>query len=115
MIWLQELYWGDKARAKGKKMVRAAEGGRKGKKDSCWLITLSVYPQGQLDIFNSGDLSSRLFPKEEMVVLGIAEGKSEAYSLLQRMAEDCLKAGGGVALKEYFREKPTTDWRGVRT
>ena len=114
MIWLKELYWGEKALAQGKKLVRAAEGGRTGKKDACWLITLSVYPQCQLDLFKSSDLGCRLFKKEEMVVLGLARDQGEALSLLEEMAGECLKRGEGKSLREYFSAKATTDWRGVR-
>ena len=114
MIWLQELYWGEKARAKGKRLVRAAEGGRKTKNDACWLITLSVYPQGQLDLFSSSDLSSRLFDSREIVVLGVAKDKTEGLSLLEIMTADCLAEGNGLGLKAYFALKATTDWRGVK-
>ena len=114
MIWLQELYWGEKARAQGKKLVRAAEGGRTGRKDACWLITLSVYPHGQLDLFKTGDLGSKLFKKEEMVVLGVAKDREEAMNLLEKMASECLEKGGGQSLREYYAAKATTDWRGVR-
>lgn len=114
MIWLKELYWGDKARSRGKKLVMAAEGGRKGKKDSCWLITLSVYPEGQLDLFPSSDLKSRLFNPRELVVLGLAHDKAEGLSLLEKMTAECLSMGGGPGLKAYFGGKATTDWRGVK-
>nr|MBQ6241455.1 hypothetical protein [Lachnospiraceae bacterium] len=113
MIWLKKLYWGEKAREKGKKLVRAAEGGRKSKLDSCWMITLSGYPECQLDLFKLSDLKSKLFKPEEMVVLGLAGDKAEALGLLEQMAGDCLKAGGGVALKTYFAAQAVTKWRGV--
>ncbi|MBO4838600.1 MAG: hypothetical protein J5493_04435 [Lachnospiraceae bacterium] len=113
MIWLKELYWGEKAREKGKKLVHAAESGKKGKFDSFYLITLSGYPDGQLDLFKFSDLKSRLFKPEEMVVLGLAGDRAEALGLLEQMANDCLKAGGGVALKAYFAAQPVTAWRGV--
>lgn len=114
MIWLKDLYWGEKARSQGKKLVMAAEGGRKGKKDSCWLITLSVYPEGQLDLFSSGDLRSRLFDPGNMVVLGVARDKAEAFALLEKMTAECLAQGSGAGLKAYFGAKATTDWRGVK-
>lgn len=113
MIWLKELYWSEKARAKGKSLVRAAEGGRKSKFDSWWLITLSQYPDGQIDLFRISDLKCRLFSPEKMVVLGLAASKAEALGLLEQMANDCLKAGGGPALKAHFAGRAVTDWRGV--
>ena len=115
MLWLKELYWSEKARQKGKNLVRAAEGGRKGKKDSCWLITLSVYPQGQLDLFKSSDLESKLFDTRQMVVLGIARDKQDGLALLEKMTAECLDKGGGAGLRAYFAAKATTDWRGVKT
>jgi hypothetical protein len=48
-----------------------------------------------------------------MVVLGLAANKAEALGLLEQMANDCLKAGGGPALKAHFAGRPVTDWRGV--
>lgn len=113
MIWLKELYWSEKARGQGKSLVRAAEGGRKSKFDSWWLITLSQYPEGQLDLFKISDLKSRLFKPEQMVVLGLAGDRAEALGLLEQMTNDCLKAGGGASLKAYFAGKAVTDWRGV--
>lgn len=113
MIWLKELYWGEKAREKGKKLVRAAESGKKGKLDSCWMITLSPYPEGQLDLFKLSELTGRLFDPTKMTVLALAADRAEALALLEKLAGDCLKAGGGVRLKEYFAAQPVTDWRGV--
>ena len=113
MIWLKELYWSEKAREKGKSLVRAAEGGRKSKFDSWWLITLSQYPDGQLDLFPISDLKCSFFKPAEMVVLGLAASKAEAFGLLEQMADDCLRAGCGPALKAYFAGKAVTDWRGV--
>ena len=113
MIWLQNLYWGEKAREKGKALIRAAERGRKSRVDSCWLISLSVYPEGQLDLFSVSDLRSRLFDPSSMVIIGAAGNKKEALSLLERMAADCLKAEGNLNLKRCFAHLPAGSWRGV--
>lgn len=113
MNWLKELYLGEKAAAKAKKLIRSAVRGKKGKDDKCFLITLSSFPKGQLDLISFSDLRKKSVETEKLTVLGLAADQAEAFSLVERMANDCVKKTGGAELKAYYSGLETVGWRGV--
>ncbi len=113
MNWLKELYLGEKAAEKAKKLIRAAVRGKKGKNDKCFLITLSSFPKAQLDLIRFSDLRKKSAETEKLTVIGLAADQAEAFTLLERMANDCLKNTGGAELKAYFSGLETVGWRGV--
>ena len=114
MNWLKELYLGEKAGQKAKKLVRAAVRGKKGPNDGCFLITLSSFPKGQLDLLRFSDTRKKSVDTEKLTVVGLAADQAEAFSLIEKIADDCVKATGGAELKAYLSGRETVDWRGVR-
>ena len=114
MKWLKDLYIGEKAQAKAKSHLRAAERGKKSSSDKCWLITISSYPNAQLDLMSFKESRNKAYQGEKLTVLGLAAGKAEAAALVERMVNDCLKNSGSVEMKAYFASQPVVSWREVR-
>ncbi len=113
MRWLRKLYLGEKAAGQAKSLIRTAERGKKSRKDSCCLITLSTYPQGELDLLTFSESRNKAWQDQKLMVLGLAADRSEALSLLERMTNECLQGTGGLRLKEYFGGREFVGWREV--
>lgn len=113
MKWLKELYVGEKAQPKAKSLLRTAECGKKSKSDKCYLITLSSYPNAQLDLMSFQESRNKAYQGEKITVLGLAASKADALALLEVMANDCLKQSGSLKMKEFFANRPLVSWREV--
>lgn len=113
MKWLKDLYVGEKAQAKAKSLLRAAERGKKSSSDKCWLVALSAYPNAQLDLLSFKESRNKVYQGDKLTVLGLAASRAEAVSLVERMANDCLKNSGDIRMKAYFAAQPIVSWREV--
>ena len=114
MNWLKDLYVGEKAQPVAAEFLRAAERGKKSKYDKYWLITLSLYPKAQLDLLSVKASRNKQYQGNQLSVLGLASDQAEAYALVEKMTNDCLKASGSPELKSYFASCPFVSWREVR-
>ena len=114
MLWLKDLYLGEKAARDARGLIRAAERGKKGKNDRCYLVILSAYPHAQLDLMSFKESRRAVEQGESLKVLGIASGKGEAVGLVEIMMTDCLKESGGPDMKSYFGGRSLVSWREVR-
>ncbi|MBO4873228.1 MAG: hypothetical protein J5496_07420 [Lachnospiraceae bacterium] len=113
MKWLKDLYVGEKAQARAKGLLRTAERGKKSRNDKCWLVALSSYPNAQLDLLSFKESRNKAYQGEKLTVLGIAANRAEAVSLVEKMANDCLRNSGTVQMKAYFAAQPVVSWREV--
>lgn len=113
MRWLRKLYLGEKAAPNAKKLIRAAERGKKGKQDDCCLIVLSTYPAGELDLMSFSESRGKIYQNQVLSVIGLAADKKEAVSMLEQLSRDCLEKSGAIRLKEYFSAGEFVNWREV--
>mgnify|MGYP007098687053 FL=1 len=67
-----------------------------------FLITVSPSQTDQLDIFEARQLVQSYYLKNPPYVIGIAENRQEAVSLVEQIVRECLKERGDCALKEYL-------------
>lgn len=67
-----------------------------------FLITVSRNASDQLDIFDAKQLVQSYYKKNPPYVVGIAGSHDEAVELVERLVQECLKARGDCALKEYL-------------
>lgn len=67
-----------------------------------FLITVSPSQTDQLDIFEARQLVQSYYLKNPPYVIGIAESRQEAVSLVEQIVRECLKERGDCALKEYL-------------
>lgn len=68
-----------------------------------FLVSLSRSAFDQLEIYEAKQLSQSYYRKNPPYIVGIAGDWSEAVSLVERIAEECLQARGDCALKEYLQ------------
>ena len=113
MKWLKDLYVGEKAQAKAPRLLRAAERGKKSRFEKAWLVTLSSFPRTQLDLISFKESRNKAYQGDKLSVIGLAADRTEAMLLVEKMANDCLKATGTAELKAYFEGRPFVNWREV--
>lgn len=107
MKWLRSLYVGEKIAKDKAAVIRLIEKPTlKSRFLFCCLISPALQPEENLEVLPLIMLNEKHFDRSDRVILGIAGGMKEAEGLLLRMTQDCLDAGGGVRVKEYFLGLP---------
>lgn len=67
-----------------------------------FLITLSRNASDQLEIYAAKQLAQSYYRKNPPYVIGIAGSHEEAVAMVEQLVQECLKARGDCALKEYL-------------
>ena len=93
------LYLSDKITEKKLPGIRKKISGGKG---SYKLILISEKEDENFDIVSPSNLKSRIWEDKIPTVCGIAGDEDEAFELVIRITEDCLKMRGDLKLKEYI-------------
>ncbi len=105
MKWYRGLYMGDNAKkAKYKVFGRI----RKGRfQPDTFLIMLPTNTNNILDIVSSNYMLQPHFKKnvykDELYVIGIAQGKDEALELVRGIVDEVYKNTGGFDVGEYLK------------
>lgn len=68
-----------------------------------YLIVLSENDSDQLDIISSKLIAQPVYGEHRLHVAGLARNMGEAYDLITKIAEDCLKERDDCALKEFLQ------------
>lgn len=103
MNWYSELYIGERARPKAKKIIRKLK--KNAGQVDIYLITLAANGQDMLDIINSAYLKQPAVRRNLPMIVGIASGYEEAVSLVQQMLSETYKETGGYRIPEYLAQK----------
>ena len=67
-----------------------------------FVITIAGNPKDQLDILASSELKKHYYKSYPPYVIGIAQDRSDAFLLVERIVNDCLLSRGDCQLKEYL-------------
>ncbi len=102
-VWYEELYVGQGAAFLYQDIYKSIE--TKTYIKGVYLITLASGQNDQLDVFDSIQLASPHLAGKMMPIVGIALGKTEAYTLVRDMAADVYKYTGGLEIRKYFEKK----------
>lgn len=101
LTYRPDLYLGDSINEnKLDKIIKKLE--KKPLFSGVFLITVSRNASDQLDIFDARQLAQSYYKKHPPYVVGIAGSHDEAVELVERLVQECLKARGDCALKEYL-------------
>ncbi|MBP5556037.1 MAG: hypothetical protein J6X94_14345 [Lachnospiraceae bacterium] len=71
-------------------------------KGSYKLILVSEKEDENFDIVSVSNLKSRVWEGKVPQVCGVADNEDEAFKLVAKITEDCLKNRGNLELKEYI-------------
>lgn len=101
LTYRPDLYLGDSINEnKLDKIIKKLE--KKPLLSGVFLITVSRNASDQLDIFDARQLAQSYYKKHPPYVVGIAGSHDEAVELVERLVQECLRARGDCALKEYL-------------
>lgn len=71
-----------------------------------YYITPASVPGNLLDIFHNGMLRQKLFAEAQCTdVIGVAEGRMEAYRLAEQIIWELYQETGGFDAGSYFRSE----------
>lgn len=73
-----------------------------------YLITFASNPQNLLDLIPSKDLLQEAYPKQELVVIGLAKGKKDAMKLAEHIIGELYEQTGGFDIRNWLRQKEET-------
>lgn len=106
MKFLQELYLGEKVSSKVEQIVKRIKDNQEVPK--LYLIVMSSHPDNMLDLIPQKDVLQKGYPREQLRVVGLADNKKEAFSLVQFIVEESLSVSGSADIRAYLEEK----WEG---
>ncbi len=66
------------------------------------LVVLSQNGNNQLECFHNALLKQKFFRRQDLYVVGIAANYEEAISLIQYIAEECVKETGTGNIKDFL-------------
>ena len=103
IVWSEKLYIGEQAEKNCKKLQKKLEGGKL--VPGVYLITRPSNDSNLFDILPATELLFPYYKRAELLVYGLAKGKSEAEELVLSMLEDVCRETGGLYCKEYFESE----------
>lgn len=71
-----------------------------------FLVTLPIGQQGILEVYWYPELLQSFYQKMnvEVVVVGIAETRAEAFDIIKHIIDDIGVQGGNIPISEFFKE-----------
>lgn len=70
-----------------------------------YLITLTKNEKNHLEFYNSVLLIQKAIPKDELFVVGIANGYNEALELVEKITQEVYDKTQGVDIRTYILQK----------
>lgn len=70
-----------------------------------FLIVLSTNPDNMLDIIPQWEVMQKGYPNENIQVVGLANGKKEAISVVQFIVEQVLQETGSADVRPYLNQR----------
>ena len=106
MKFLQELYLGESIAPKVDQIVKKIMTDKT--VPNLYLIVMAGHPDNMLDLIPQWEILQKGYPKEELRIVGMANGKKDAIGLMQFMVEESLEKTGNANVRAYLEEK----WEG---
>ena len=103
IIWSEKLYIGEQAQKNCRKVQKKLENGKF--VPGFFLITRPSNENNLFDILSTQELLFPYYKRQELLVYGLAKGKSEAEELVLSMLEDVYRETDGLYCKEYFKSE----------
>ena len=67
-----------------------------------YVITLAGGEQNNLEFYSSMLLKQHIFDREEIFVVGIADGYTDALYMVERIADDVFRETGKAEIRQYL-------------
>ena len=101
IVWSKKLYIGEQAEKNYRKVQKKLENGKL--VPDFFLITKPSNEKNLFDILPAAELLFPYYKRQELLVYGLAKGKTEAEELVVSMLEDVYRVTDGLSCEEYFK------------
>ncbi|MBE5957681.1 MAG: hypothetical protein E7254_02310 [Lachnospiraceae bacterium] len=102
MRWYNYLYVGEKADRTSEDIIEKIKNGKM--QLNKYALTLPFNDSDVLDIIPTIVLMQKRYLNSDIVIVGIADGKSEAMDLMEEIIMECYNETKGFDLKSYILE-----------
>lgn len=106
MQFMGSLYVGESISDKEYKIVEKVHKGQV--IPNLYLIVLSNHEDNMLELIPQWEALQKGYPKDLLRVIGIANGKKEAISMVQSIIKESLQEAGSADVRDYLKQK----WEG---
>ena len=105
MKWYKNLYLGEGVQDHATKIINRI---KKNKPTiDVYVIALASNADNQLDLIPSWELLQKGYPKENLRIIGLAQGKQEALQVVTDLVDEAYQKTGNANVLEYFKQ----EWR----
>lgn len=101
MLFHNKLYVDEDISKQKKKIMRKLKHNKE--TIGVYIITLSLNPEDELDIYPSYVLRKKEYIDKDIIVVGVASDKEKAMELLVNMTDDCYEEMGRISFRQFFR------------
>ena len=105
--WYKNLYVGDNAKKKQKKLIRKIDQGA-GVID-VYLVTLAVNPANSLEIISANYLLQKPVRRNCPMIVGLCSGYYEAVDLVEQIAKEVYEDTGAMDILGWLLQKTTQE------
>ena len=103
MKYYYALYMDERIREKQEIVLKNIE-------DNKWqlekyLIVLTKNEKNHLEIFNSVLLMQQSMSKDDLFIVGITSGYTEALEIIEKIAQEVYDKTGGIDIRKYILQK----------
>ena len=104
MVWYDDLYLGNSLADKPHKVKRIKwKIKHRAGTLNIYLIVLCRYGTNLLEILPSAQLLQKAYPKQDLYVVGLANGYRESLETAARIISDVYQQTDGFAVRKYFQ------------
>ena len=103
MKWYHNLFLGDKIAPKHKQIIRKIKQNKL--TPNVYVISFASNPQNLFDIIPAVELMQKGYPTQQIQIVGLAEGKREAFEVTRRIVDETYQNTGNTNVKEYLIAK----------
>ena len=103
MKWYHNLFLGEKIAPKHKQIIRKIK--RNKLTPNVYVISFASNPCNLFDIIPAVELTQKGYPTESIQIIGLAEGKIEAFEVIRQIVDETYQKTGNTNAKEYVRAK----------
>lgn len=101
MIFFEDLYLGETVAPKKNQILKKLN--KNDKIPDLYLITISMQSDNMLDLIPQWEVLQKGYPKDEIRVVGLANGKKEAMAVVQIIVEQSMKETGSADVREFLK------------
>lgn len=98
--WYKSLYLGESIKDKSRQLKFYITYGKK--KKGAYCIALACNGSDLLEIYRSEELSKKIYKEQELMVIGLAGGREEAFEVVRTIVDEVYHATGGFDIPGYL-------------